>query len=583
MVERSNSLKIIGVGVNLILRYRLELPMDFSQLAILLVVAASFGLIARNLRQPLLIGYIFAGLFLASTGIIRESVALESFGEIGVTLLLFLLGLEMDLREVFSFGRVAAMGGMGQMALTFAVAFLLLKVFGVSFIPAVYLGMALTFSSTIIVVKLLSEKKDLASLYGKISVGILLMQDFVVIAILMFLSGFGKVGLSFGQYVAITVKGGILYVSVWILSKKILPNFFDRFVSSSQELLYVVSIAWALGVASFVAGPMGFSLEIGGLLAGLSLSGLSEHLQIASKTKPLRDFFLIIFFLLLGTRLVIDREIVNLLPLALALSLFVLIIKPLIIVSILGLLGYKKRTSYLTAISLSQVSEFSLILISTGFAIGHLGRGDVSTITIVGIVTMTISTYLILRAEKIYKKVQGFLFLFERKHTKEEAFFSQSKLEGHTILVGCDRTGRSISAYMIRKNIPFVVVDFNPKVFSRLVAAKIPVVFGDINDPEAIEGCNLVRSKMIISTISNLEDNLTLLEYLRSLRVRPIRIFTAATYHDAVKLYEAGASYVIVPEVVAGEHIRHLLATYGSGSPRIERMGRSHFNRLLVN
>lgn len=556
--------------------------MDFSQLAILLVVAASFGLIAKTLRQPLLIGYIFAGLFLASAGIIKDSAALESFGEIGVTLLLFLLGLEMDIREVSSFGRVALIGGLGQIALTFVSAFLLLEVFGLSLFSAVYLAMALAFSSTIIVVKLLSEKKDLASLYGRISVGMLLVQDFVVIAILMFLSGFGKTGLSFGHYLMITLKGGLLFVSVWFLSKRVLPSLFDKLISPSQELLYVVSIAWALGVASFVAGPMGFSLEIGGLMAGLSLSGLSEHLQIASRTRPLRDFFLIIFFLLLGTRLVIDEGTVALLPLAFALSIFVLLVKPLMIIAVLGLSGYKKRTSYLTAVSLSQISEFSLILVSTGFALGHIAKVDVSRITLVGVLTMTTSTYLILRAEKLYKKVQGFLSLFERKHTKEEAYFSQSQMEGHTVLVGCDRTGRSISAFMIKKNIPFVVVDFNPKVFNHLTAAKIPVVFGDINDPETVEGSNLGRAKTVISTISNLEDNLTLLEYLHSLKTRPISIFTAGSHHDAVRLYEKGASYVTVPEVVAGEHIRHLLATYGSGSSRIEKMGKSHFNRLII-
>ena len=556
--------------------------MQFSQLAILLVVAASFGLVAKTLRQPLLIGYIFAGLFLASTGIIKDSLALESFGEIGVTLLLFLLGLEMDIREVPSFGRVALLGGLGQIALTFVSAFLLLEVFGLSLFSAVYLAMALAFSSTIIVVKLLSEKKDLASLYGRISVGMLLVQDFVVIAILMFLSGFGKAGLSFGHYLMITLKGGLLFVSVWFLSKRVLPSLFDKLISPSQELLYVASLAWALGVASFVAGPMGFSLEIGGLMAGLSLSGLSEHLQIASRTRPLRDFFLIIFFLLLGTRLVIDEGTLALLPLAFALSIFVLLVKPLMIITVLGLSGYKKRTSYLTAVSLSQISEFSLILVSTGFALGHIAKVDVSAITLVGVLTMTTSTYLILRAEKLYKKVQGVLSLFERKHTKEEAYFSQSQMEGHTVLVGCDRSGRSISAFMIKKNIPFVVVDFNPKVFNHLTAAKIPVVFGDISDPETVEGSNLRRAKMVISTISNLEDNLTLLEYLHSLKTRPISIFTAASHHDAVRLYEKGASYVTVPEVVAGEHIRHLLATYGSGSSRIEKMGKSHFNRLII-
>jgi len=552
--------------------------MEFSQVAILLVVAAVFGLLAKLAKQPLLIGYIFAGIFLGAVGLIKESPALTSFGQIGITLLLFLLGLEMNIGEVLSLGKAAVLGGLGQVLGTFLLGVLLVRFLGFNPLSAVFIALSLTFSSTIIGVKLLSEKRDLASLYGKLTVGILLVQDFVVIAILMFLTGFGSAGVSMGEYMAISLKAGSLFILVWVLSKKVLPIAFDRFFSWPHELLYVASLAWALGVAALVAGPLGFSLEIGGLLAGLSLSSVSEHLQIAGKTRPLRDFFLLSFFVLLGTKLVIGREFWGLLPKALALSLFVTVVKPTTILVALGLMGYKRRTSFLTAVSLSHISEFSLILSLSAFSLGLVEGKDVSLIVAVMVVTMAVSTYLILRADKIYKKSARFLGIFEKKHTQEEAYTLRSELADHIVLVGCDRTGRTISTFLVRENIPFVVVDFNPKVFNRLTASKTPVVFGDINDPETIDAANLKSARMVISTTSNLEDNLTLLGYLRGQKAS---LFTAPAREDAIKLYEAGATYVIVPEIVAGEHIKHLLQTYGTGSSHLEKLGQSHFNRLM--
>ena len=268
--------------------------MDFSQIVILLIAAAAFGIIAKFLKQPLIIGFLFAGFFLGLSGVISENQTLQSMGQVGITLLLFLLGLEMNLRELPTIGKVAIATGLGQIFFTTLVGLLISLLLGFPLLPAIYISVALTFSSTIIIVKLLSEKKDLNSLYGKIAVGFLLVQDFVAILILMFLAGVGKSDPTFFNYVFVLGKGVSLFILVWILSKKVLPLIFEKLVGGSSELTFIVSIAWALGFAAFVAGPIGFTREIGGLLAGISLSNLSEHLQVASKTRPLRDFFLTI-------------------------------------------------------------------------------------------------------------------------------------------------------------------------------------------------------------------------------------------------------------------------------------------------
>lgn len=555
--------------------------MDFSQLALLVVVAASFGFVAKLLKQPLLVGYLFAGLFLSLTGLISDQALLENLGKIGVALLLFLLGLEMNLREVATIGKHASVSGFFEMALTGVVGFGLSLLLGFSPISSAYIAIALTFSSTIIMVKLLSEKKDLSSLYGKIAVGSLLFQDLVAILILIFLAGVGQGGATAFDYLFIFVKLTLLVGVLWVVSRKLVPVFFERFVSGSNELLYIVSIAWALGVASFVSGPVGFSLEIGGFLAGLALSTLPEHLQIASRSRSLRDFFLTIFFVYLGTQLAIEGSISGLIFPALVFSFVVLVVNPISVLLVMGFMGYKKRTSFLSSLTMSQTSEFSLILMTVGASLGHISQSDVATVVLVTAVTMTVSTYIILGGGKLYKKLEKYLSIFERKHTKAEVFVDESKMFDHIILVGADRTGTSLSRFFRKRNKDFVVVDFNPAVYSRMAAQNYNIIFGDITDADIIEAANLKGAKLVVSTISQLEDNLILLEYIKKLEKPPRTIMTMSTKRDAIKLYEKGASYVIVPDIVAGEYIRHLIETHGIGEITLEKLGKSHFRRLM--
>jgi Kef-type K+ transport system membrane component KefB len=555
--------------------------MDFSQLSLLVVVSAVFGFIAKIFRQPLLVGYLFAGLILSASGIIDDHSSLENLGKIGVALLLFLLGLEMNLKEVATIGKHASIAGFFEMALTAIFGFGLCILIGIPFVPALYISTALTFSSTIIMVKLLSEKKDLSSLYGKISVGSLLFQDLVAIFILIFLAGLGQSGASLYDYIFVFVKLIILLATLLILSKKVIPIFFERFVAGSTELTFIVSVAWALGVASFVAGPVGFSLEIGGFLAGLTLSGLPEHLQIAARNRSLRDFFLTIFFVYLGTQLVIEGSIISLLLPTLLFSAVVLIINPINVLIVMGFMGYKKRTSFLSALTVSQTSEFSLILMTVGATLGHVRQSDVAVVVLVTAITMTISTYMIIGGDKLYKRLSGYLSIFERKRIKEKVYVTPTHLNDHIVLVGCDRTGSTLVRYFQKKGYDFLVVDFNPSVYSRLTADNIDIIFGDISDPEIFTAAGIEGSRVVISTISNLPDNLTLLENINKLTKKPISIFTASTRKEAVRLYEAGASYVTVPDIVAGDHIRHLFRTYGVTSNKLVKMGKKHFERLI--
>lgn len=556
--------------------------MEFSQIAVLFVVAAVFGVAAKALKQPLLVGYLFAGMILSYFGFFTDTEVFSGLGKIGVTLLLFLVGLEIEIKELPSVGKTALVAGLGQIIFTSSIGYILARFLGFGSLEAIYVAVALTFSSTIIIIKLLSEKNDLSSLYGKISVGILLVQDVVVVLILVILAGLGEGNMGPLQVVFMGVKALALIALVWVTSKRLLPRLFERFFLQSQELILIVSIAWALGVAAFVAGPLGFSLEIGGFLAGLSLSNLPEHLQIASKTRPLRDFFLTIFFLLLGARLVVGNIGVIIAP-SLVLSIFVLVGNPLIVLAILGLMGYRRRTSFFAGLTVAQISEFSFILVAMGAALGHLTDSTVSTVIVVGVITMTLSTYMILGSDKIYKKIKTQLGIFEKKKTKEQIAVNEVLLSDHAILIGAGKSGRSISKYLTKKKIPVLIIDFNPKVVNQLTAKKTPVIFGDVTDIDILNMSNMEKSRVVVSTLISLHDNLTVLEYLRNLKRKPLFVATATSRGDAIKLYEKGAGFVVVPQETAGEYVRHVFKVYGVGSERITKLGKSHFNRLVYS
>lgn len=553
--------------------------MEFSQIAILLVVAGVFGLVAKLLKQPLLIGYLFAGIALSLLGFIHDFDSFAGLSQIGVTLLLFLVGLEMNVNDLKDIGKPALLTGLGQIIFTSIFGFLIATLLGFAALPAIYIAVALTFSSTIIMVKLLGQKNDLNSLYGKISVGFLLVQDFVAVIILMFLSGLGSGGMSTSDILLLVGKGGLLLFTVWLFSKIILPFIFDKLLASSSELLFIGSVAWALGFASLVSGPFGFTLEIGGFLAGIALSGLSEEIQIASKMRPLRDFFLTIFFILLGTELAFGN-ITGVLGPAIVFSLFVLIGNPLIVLAIMGAMGYKRRTSFLAGLTVAQISEFSLILAAMGVALGHLGQKELSLIVLVGVVTMTLSTYMILGADRLYSFLKKPLGVFERKKTTEKHLQKAKEFDDHIVLVGGGRVGKSLVPYLTRLG-EVLVIDFDPKVLGKLSnTSGVTVLFGDINDPDIVEHIHLPKAKLIISTINDTADNLVLLRMLKDTKHTPPVILSSFARDDAIKFYETGATYVVVSGIVAGEHIKHVLKTYGVRSKAVHEMGKRHYKRI---
>ena len=337
------------------------------------------------------------------------------------------------------------------------------------------------------------------------------------------------------------------------------------------------SIAWGLGLAG-VFYLLGFSIEIGALAAGVALSSFKFSQEIASRMKPLRDFFILLFFVMLGSQMVFADIGMIIVP-AIILSVFVLIIKPLIVIFLVDLLGYKDRTSFETGITVAQISEFSLILIALGLSFGQLNREVVSLITLVGIITIPASTYFIIYSDKIYPRLKKFLHVIEfgkgNRIEKEE-----EKKEYDLIIFGYDRVGYDFVNTAQKMNHKYLVVDFDPNSIKKLEKNNIPCCFGDAEDIIMLEEVGFIKAKAVVSTIPDFRTNMKLVSYYRSHNPNGIIIVISNSIKDSQILYKKGASFVIMPHYLGAKHASRMIENYGLESESFEKERNQHLEEL---
>lgn len=538
----------------------------FFEITIFLTVATVLSLIFRYFKQPGILAYILTGILLGPFGQFQfqNHSDVRAFAQLGVTLLLFTLGLELKFSQLKSLGSYILLIGAAQITATAGIGYFIATQIGFTQITALYIGAALSFSSTIIIIKILSDKKELVSLHGKIAIGILLLQDFFAILILVALSGFGKAiaAISTPSLFLVSLKVIAIFGLVLYLSKTILP-LLVRMVARSEETLFLFSLSWVFSIAAVISSPLiGFPIEIGGFLAGIALANTNENIQIAAKVRGLRDFFITIFFVVLGMDMSFS-SVQNLIVPAIILSLFVLFGKPLLTMVIMAVVGYRKRTSFLTAITAGQISEFSLIIILLGNKVGHVGQDIVSLVTLVGITTFIVSTYALMHSKFLYMSMFRYFTFFERKNTHLEKHMISSEaldqLEDHVMLVGARRMGRSILSALVDEKEKVIVVDFDPDIIKELNDKGVLSIFGDIADDEVQEKAKIHKAKVIISTVSDLEDNLMLLHSLKKAKNGAKVVVIGMDSDDAKRLYKAGADYVVVPHLMGGRHLANII------------------------
>ena len=538
-------------------------PDIFTEMAVLLLLAAAVGAIGVRLRQPLIVSFIVVGIVAGPSvlGLVSANDQIDLLAKFGITLLLFVVGLKLDLHIIRTMGPVALATGLGQVIFTSVVGYLIAIWMGMTPITALYVAIALTFSSTIIIVKLLSDKREVDTLHGRIALGFLIVQDLIVVLVMIGLNALGQADdmpISLAA-LAVLFKGILFLLGVVLVTRYILPHLLTLF-ASSQELLVLFGIAWAVSLA-MLGDTLGFSKEVGAFVAGVSLASTPYRDALGARLVSLRDFLLLFFFIDLGAGL--DLGLLGAqIPEAVIFSLFVLIGNPLIVMVIMGVLGYRKRTGFLAGLTVAQISEFSLILAALGLSLGHISVETMGLITLVGLIAISVSTYLIIFSHPIYLHLAPWLTLFERKHPYRESNgdIEPKGSDREIILFGLGRYGAGIAQALRERGYRVQSVDYNPELTRSDDDGGHPVLYGDAEDPEFIASLSLYRVKWVISTARERHVNQSLIHTLKDLGYRGQIAVTADSAVEAERLQRAGADLVMVPYAdAAGEAVERLL------------------------
>lgn len=570
----------------------------FVELSIVMTLAFILSFTMNKIKQPVLIGYILTGLIAGPLflNILSSNDGYQTFSHIGVSLLLFIVGLNLNLKLIKDVGVISLITGIGQVLFTSFFGFVIAISLGFDPLPAIILAICLTFSSTIIIVKLLSDKKEIDTLYGRISMGFLLVQDFIAVIILMLISSFLNIDGQSLEFIFIkTILLGLAaLISTYFLSRYFIPTLIDK-IATSQELLFIFIITWCFGLASLFQ-MLGFSIEIGALLAGITLASTSYQPEISARVKPLRDFFIVMFFILLGSQMIpnvpttgidtigeklyfIYDSLNGLLVPAIIFSIFVLVGNPIIVLVLMLILGYSGRTGFLAGLTVAQISEFSLILALMSNQANYISRAEVSMLTLVGIITITASTYMIIYGNLIYKKFENVIKKFEKHNLKDKTQGPQGMK--HDILIfGYNRIGNSLDKTIKNLKKETLIVDLDPRVIKHLKEKNINCLYGDASDVEFISEFNLKDVTLLVSTISELETNRLLLESIRETNKKATVILTATHIDHALELYKLGADYVILPHIIGGNYVSSLIEKYGIEMDNFIEEKMNHINEL---
>jgi Kef-type K+ transport system membrane component KefB len=531
----------------------------FPTMAIILAIATVVGGLAIRLRQPLIVAFIGVGIAVGpvGTGWVTTDNTIELLARLGIAILLFLVGLRLDLHLIRSTGPVALATGLGQVFFTSVIGYLIALALGMDSVTALYIAVALTFSSTIIIVKLLSDKRELEQLHGRIAVGFLIVQDIVVVLVMIALTAFGQsADGNLGSGIALVLaKGAGLIAGMWLLTRYLLPWLLPH-IAKSQELLVLFGVSYAVSVAA-VSEWMGFSSEVGAFIAGVSLAGTPYRDALGARLVSLRDFLLLFFFLDLGARLEFTDAAKQITEAAIF-SAFVLIGNPLIVIVIMAAMRYPVRVGFLAGLTVAQISEFSLILAALGLSLGHITSATVSLITVVGLITIGVSTYMILYSHQLYERLKRGLAVFERRGVPARAALTPDD-DVDIILFGLGRFGSHLADRLIGSGYRVLAVDFDPNVVNAHSADGLTTMFGSAEDIHLLDVLPLDRARYVVSAIPTLAINLSLLDGLRQHQFAGTVVLTAHTRRDADLLRAAGVTAVLEPFSDAAEATSSML------------------------
>jgi Kef-type K+ transport system membrane component KefB len=542
---------------------------DFAEIALILLLAAAVGGLAQLLRQPLIVAYIAVGILVGpALGLVTATEQVELLAAVGIAILLFLVGLKLDLHLIRTTGPVALVTGLAQVVFTSVVGFGIAVWLGFDTVSAVYIAVALTFSSTIIIVKLLSDKRELDELHGRIAVGFLIVQDLVVIVAMIAITAVGDRTdgdtAVVSEVLEAAARGVVFVLAVALLSRFVLVRLLGR-LAGSPELLVLFGVAWAVAVAA-ASDALGLSMEVGAFLAGVSLASTAYREALGARLVSLRDILILFFFIELGSAMEFSDALDQLGP-AILLSAFVLIGNPLIVMVVMGLMGYRKKVSFLSGLAVAQISEFSLILTALGLSLGHIESPVLGLVTVVGVITIGLSTYLILYSKQIYERIAPLLSVFERSHPTRGTDAEPGGEPYDAVVVGTGRFGGTLVQELERRGDRVLVVDFDPKALAEVRSHRVDTLYGDVTEPELAGVLPLHEVHVVVCTVSELSVNLVLLDAVRSLGYQGDVVLTANSARDAEVLRDRDGVTVVSPHAEAAGRLLPRLVRSGADQP----------------
>jgi len=547
-------------------------------------------------KQPIMIGYIIGGIFLGPIffDVLSTSGYYQVFSHIGIAFLLFLVGLHLNIKLIKDVGIPAILTGIGQILLTILISIIFTLTIGFSLTTSIIIAISLSFSSTIVIVKLLSDKNALETLSGKISLAFLLVQDCIAVIVLLGINTYislnketETIGIIFNLFLTILIA-----VILFVVTKPILKLLFQK--NHNSEMLFLFAIAWCFSISSLF-NYLGFSLEIGAILAGTALASTPLHYEISARIKPLRDFFIILFFIVLGSQMfassidfsqinsfsekfgLVQNEIINILPISIVLSLIVLIGNPLIVFIILSFLKYTPRVSFNCGLAVSQISEFSLIIVLLAYDNNLIKSNIISILTLVMLITILFSSYMFFHSEQLFRLFKPLLLKINKHKYNHDEILSS----GIEIIISGFSSNQKHHLEKLNEDLKkYVIIENSEKNYKMLKKKNIPSIFGDISNIEFLNEFNLTKLKAFISLKSDLETSFMILESIKKVNETCVIILMGNNEEEAFELYSKGATFVIIPEHIQHEKVFSIVNNLFQDLNNKERIKNEHIKML---
>jgi Kef-type K+ transport system membrane component KefB len=537
-----------------------------SDIATCIIAAWVVGVGCRVVRQPLLIAYLVAGFAIGPHGFrfVTDTDSIRTISEIGLALLLFMIGLEMDLKKLLGSGRAITVTALVQILGGVALGWLIFAWLGPGSgrLEALYLAVAAAMSSTVIIIKLLHDKHELETLAGRITLGVLVLQD---VFLILFLAvqpnlkdpALAPLALAFGKVL-------LLVGTAYGASRFVLPPVF-KLVARQPELVLVGALAWCFALAGF-ASHLGLSREMGALLAGVLLSTFPYAIDVVAKVTSIRDFFVTLFFVALG--MIIPLPTWDYLFWMLVFSAVLLATRVVTVVPVLLGMRLGHRMSLLPAIHLGQLSELSLVLLAIGRASGDVSDRTISITAFAFAFLAVGSTYSILKSDGIVRRVSPLLVKCGLADLPEGVPEAGGEAAGGTIfLLGFSWTASSLLEEIARERPEWLprlrVVDFNPETVAKLRSRGVAAVYGDVSQRDVLEHAGIATADVVVCSLSDSvlrgTSNRRLLRQVRSLNERAEVVVHAERLDDAVALHAEGAAYVVTPRLLEAAELMQVL------------------------